>query len=92
MTAQDISTFLQTQPNHTATIHDIVNNFLEVKIVDPSNFDPPGEYLNTPYYNTLKEVEQIAFSEGWYIMDAGNTIGLSNSPTFNRRIARTVSL
>jgi streptogramin lyase len=31
-------------------------------------------------------------SEGWYIQDAGNTIGMSNTPSFNRRIARTLSL
>lgn len=92
MTAQDISAFLQTKPGHTATFHDIVNNFLVPPAVDPANFDPPGEHLNSPYFAKLKEVEAIVAAEGWFVADDGNTIGMSNTPSFNRRIARTVSL
>jgi hypothetical protein len=91
ITIAQIDAVIAATTSGSLQLHPIVNALASTPVVDPTGFTPVADAAGSNYLTTLQEVETVLAGVGRYIADPGDTVGLTNDETFNRRIGRTVS-
>ena len=91
ITIEQIDSVFAASTSGSLQLHTLVNALASSPVIDPTGFTPVADAAGSNYLSTLQDIEVALAGAGRYIADPGDTVGLTNDETFNRRIGRHVS-